>query len=302
MAIHQAQPGILAPVPQLGRYLFFSLQSAPATAVRDSLQRLAALADGKSVVVGLGPACVRALGAQIPGLHELAALSGPVAQVPATPSALCCWLRGQDRGELLHHARQLEKALAPAFQLERVVDGFRYGRGPSGHGRDLTGYEDGTENPQGRDARAAALVHGQGEGLDGASLMAVQIWTHDLDAFEAMSPAAQDDMIGRRRSDNEELDEAPESAHVKRTAQESFTPEAFVLRRSMPWAEGSQSGLVFVAFGQSLDAFEAQMRRMAGLEDGITDALFQISQPVTSASFWCPPLRDGQLDWRRLQS
>ena len=188
-----------------------------------------------------------------------------------------------------------------AFQLERVVDGFRYGRGPSGHGRDLTGYEDGTENPQGRDARAAALVHGQGEGMDGASLMAVQIWTHDLDAFEAMPPAAQDDMIGRRRSDNEELDEAPASAHVKRTAQESFTPEAFVLRRSMPWAEGSQAGLVFVAFGKSLDAFEAQMRRMAGLEDGITDALFQISQPVTSASFWCPPLRDGQLDWRRLQ-
>lgn len=302
MATHQAQPGILAPVPQVGRYLFFSIQSARATEVRDSLQRLAALVDGKSVVVGLGSACVRALGAQIPGLHELAALSGPVAQVPSTPSALCCWLRGQDRGELLHRARQLEKALVPAFQLERVVDGFRYGRGPSGHGRDLTGYEDGTENPQGRDARAAALVHGQGEGLDGASLMAVQIWEHDLDTFEAMAPSVQDDMIGRRRSDNEELDEAPASAHVKRTAQESFTPEAFVLRRSMPWAEGKQAGLVFVAFGQSLDAFEAQMRRMAGLEDGITDALFQISQPVTSASFWCPPLRDGQLDWRRLQS
>ena len=32
---------------------------------------------------------------------------------------------------------------------------------------------------------------------------------------------------GRRHRDNEELDDAPPSAHVKRTAQESFTPEAF---------------------------------------------------------------------------
>jgi putative iron-dependent peroxidase len=50
-----------------------------------------------------------------------------------------------------------------------------------------------------------------------------------------MSTTEQDHAVGRRRSDNEELDDAPESAHVKRTAQESFEPEAFVVRRSMPW-------------------------------------------------------------------
>jgi hypothetical protein len=33
-----------------------------------------------------------------------------------------------------------------------------------------------------------------------------------------------------------------------------------------------QAGLMFVAFGKSHDAFEAQMRRMAGLDDGILDA------------------------------
>ena len=41
----------------------------------------------------------------------------------------------------------------------------------------------------------------------------------------AQKDAAQDDP---------EIDEAPESAHVKRTAQESFDPEAFILRASMP--------------------------------------------------------------------
>ena len=57
---------------------------------------------------------------------------------------------------------------------------------------------------------------------------------------------------------------------------------------------------MFVAFGKSFDAFEMQMRRMAGQEDGITDALFLISKPITGAFFWCPPLRDGRLDLRLL--
>lgn len=300
MALQTVQPGILAPVPQVGRYLFFLLHPVPTDTLRASLRRLAAMADGGSVVAGLGQACAQALGVSIEGLHDLPVFEGPGVQVPATPAALCCWLRGRDRGALLHLGRQLEGALAPAFGLTRVVDAFRHGRGPNGHGRDLTGYEDGTENPQGRAARAAAIVRGQGDGLDGASLMAVQVWRHDLDAFDAMPRAAQDNMIGRRRDDNEELDDAPPSAHVKRTAQEDFAPPAFMLRRSMPWTDGRQAGLVFVAFGKSLAAFEAQMRRMAGLDDGIADALWRISSPLTSASFWCPPLRDGRLDLRRL--
>ena len=113
-----------------------------------------------------------------------------------------------------------------------------------------------------------------GEGLDGSSYVAVQQWVHDLDAFEALGDTERDHSIGRRLADNEELDDAPEAAHVKRTAQESFDPPAFVLRRSMPWMVSMQAGLMFVAFGKSHQAFEQQMRRMAGHEDGIVDALF----------------------------
>ena len=140
--------------------------------------------------------------------------------------------------------------------------------------------------------------------MNGSSFVAVQQWVHDFDAFEAMSTRQQDDTIGRRRRDNHELDDAPESAHVKRTAQESFTPEAFVMRRSMPWVLGRKAGLMFVAFGQTLDAYEAQMRRMAGLDDGVVDALFDISKPITGAYLWCPPVRQGEqgarLDLRQL--
>jgi putative iron-dependent peroxidase len=293
-----AQAGILQPVPSQGRYLFFSLLQ-PA-ALRAALARLVELADGDAVVTALGPAAVAALGVSVPGLREMPDLSGPGVAVPSTPTALWCWLRGSDRGDLVHLTRRLEQAVAPALHLNRAVDAFRHGQGPNGHGRDLTGYEDGTENPQGAAAETAALVHGAGKGLDGASFVAVQQWLHDFDAFEALGPDEQDNAVGRRRSDNAELEDAPESAHVKRTAQESFEPEAFVLRRSMPWAMSNKAGLMFVAFGRSFDAFEAQMRRMAGHEDGISDALFRFSKPVNGAYFWCPPLRAGRLDLRQL--
>jgi len=297
-----AQAGILAPVSPQGRYLFFSLKHTEA--LGECLLHLAALADGRNVVAGLGGALVDALGAKVPGLREFPVIGGHGVEVPSTPAALWCWLRGTDRGKLVLTTRALERALAPALHLDRVIEAFRHGRGPNGHGRDLTGYEDGTENPKDAAAEKAALVHRQSPGMNGSSFVAVQQWVHDFDAFEAMSTREQDNAVGRRRRDNHELEDAPASAHVKRTAQESFTPEAFVLRRSMPWALGHKAGLMFVAFGKSFDAFEAQMRRMAGQEDGITDALFRISRPISGAFFWCPPVRadahGGRLDLRQV--
>lgn len=298
------QPGIAADVPSAGRYLFFSLtEGASAEALGAALRRLAPQVDGTTAVAGLGPQVAQSLGRQVPGQREFPSFEGAAVSVPRTPTALWLWLRSTDttdRGDLVLAAQAFETALAPVLRLDRVIDGFRHGRGPNGHGRDLTGYEDGTENPDGDAAEAAAFVRGQGEGLDGSSFVAVQQWVHDFAAFQALPPERQDDVMGRRRVDNEELEDAPESAHVKRTAQEDFDPEAFVLRRSMPWAQGSKAGLMFVAFGCSHDAYEAQMRRMAGLDDGITDALFTISHPVNGAYFWCPPLREGGLDLRRL--
>ena len=64
----------------------------------------------------------------------------------------------------------------------------------------------------------------------------------------------------------------------------------------MPWAEGTDAGLNFVSFGKSFDAFEAVLNRMVGNEDGITDALFTFTRPITGAYYWCPPMKDGKLD------
>jgi len=291
--IRNFQPGILAGVPKTARYLTFSV--AEARRARQALASLAAAADGNEVVVGVGAPLAGQLGASIDGLRSFPRLRGAKVKLPVTPAALWCWIRGNDRGDLLHRSRAIEAAVAPAFRTQAVVDGFRHHEG-----RDLSGYIDGTENPRGAKALRTAIVGGKGAGIDGSSFVAVQQWRHNFIRFDAMSTREQDNAIGRRRRDNVELDNAPASAHVKRTAQESFEPEAFVVRRSMPWVDGQRAGLMFVAFGASFDAFEAQLRRMAGIDDGVVDALFRFTQPLTGSYFWCPPMKRGRLDFSRL--
>jgi putative iron-dependent peroxidase len=283
----------MAPVPRLARYLTFSLKPdsdpGPVTAsLRD-------IVDGLGIVLGIGQSLVLALGRNVEGLRTFPVFSVKGIDVPSTPAALWFWLRGDDRGKLLHLSRTVRRAAAPAFRLQKILDAFQFGPG-----LDLTGYEDGTENPKGDKAKETAAARGGDPGLDGSSFVAVQQWVHDLDRFESMQAGERDHVIGRRKRDNEELDDAPPSAHVKRTAQESFDPEAFVLRRSMPYADVHGEGLVFVAFGKSFEAFEALLNRMVGAEDGITDALFRFTRPISGGYFWCPPVINGRLNLEAL--
>ncbi len=297
------QSGILAPLPRQARYLTFELaageterQQALGEALVRLRQELTAWGgDPCTAVVGVGRCLVSALGGAIPGLTDESPIEGIGLSLPLTPAALWCWLRGCDRGHIALRARRLCSLLEPALRLRDSVDAFFHD-----DGRDLTGYEDGTENPTGQQAQDTALIRRGGPGLEGSSFVSVQHWVHDLSRFARLGPADRDAAIGRRRSDNEELPEAPASAHVKRTAQESFSPPAFLWRRSMPWADASGEGLEFVAFCSSLAPFNAQLRRMVGQDDGTVDALFGFSRPTRTSHFWCPPLAGDELDLRRL--
>jgi len=282
------QKAIVAPLPKQGRYLYFRL--LPDTQVEDALASLADIVPEQDVI-GLGPVLTRD-NATLAKLHRpFPSLVGKGVSAPSSQHDLWVWLRGADRGELVLRGLVYSQVLAECFVLDQQLDGFMY---KDGH--DLTGYEDGTENPVEQAAIDAAYTAGMGEGIEGGSFVAVQKWVHDLSHFKAHSQPEQDHMIGRRLSDNEELDDAPASAHVKRTAQESFQPEAFLVRRSMPWADDEGEGLNFVAFGSTLEPFEMQMKRMLGLDDGIVDALFRFSMPVSGSYFWCPPLTaEGKL-------
>jgi putative iron-dependent peroxidase len=136
--------------------------------------------------------------------------------------------------------------------------------------------------------------------LQGGSFVAAQRFVHDLRRFQRFDAPGRDAIIGRRLDTNEEIPDAVASAHVKRSAQESFEPPAFMLRRSMPWGGVREHGLYFLAFVESLDRFERVLRRMAGLDDGVVDGLLGVTRALSGGYYFCPPLGGDGVDWSTL--
>lgn len=277
-----SQPGILRSVTPAARYLV--LDVPPDVSARDVAARLRELTIDESIVVGLGEPLLRALEANVPAIRTFPALAGPGCAIPSTQGSILLHTRGDDHGDTLLAMQRALDALGRGLRVVEDVAAFRHGTG-----RDLTGYEDGTENPTGDAAVAAAIA------ADGSSCVAVQRWIHDLGGFEKLTPKERNNVFGRDRESNDELEDAPQSAHVKRTAQEDFEPAAFMVRRSMPYGTVTEHGLYFVAYGKTFDAFEAVLRRMIGRDDGIVDGLFRFTRPVSGGYYWCPPVVDGRL-------
>jgi putative iron-dependent peroxidase len=95
-----SQPGILEPIPDHGKYLFFDLLTGGN--VTHSLRMLAKAADGSDIVVGIGESLALRLGARVPGLKSFPVLTRAHVGIPSTQSSLMCWLRGTDPGDLFH--------------------------------------------------------------------------------------------------------------------------------------------------------------------------------------------------------
>lgn len=277
------QAAILAPCAAVRRSLTFRI--APGTDVAGALRRLRDRYPLECGVFGIGAPTVLALGRGIEGLRTFPALSGAGIGIPSTQEALCFLLSGPDRGVVFDWSQQIRELVGDAFVLADANDTFTY------HGnKDLTRFEDGTENPKDDAAIEAAIRE------DGSSFLVLQRWVHDLVRFRSFASDEREMLIGRREESNEEIEDAPDSAHVKRSAQESYDPPAFMVRRSMPWANATQEGLEFVAHVESLDRYERVLERMVGHVDGIVDGLFAFSRPVTGGYYWCPPVAGERID------
>jgi len=174
------QPTILAPLPASARSLVFGLRGGGDP--REGLRALLASFDLERSTLGLGEPLVHALGASIAGLRSFPTLEGSRVTPPSTQGALWLNLRGGDRGELDDRARAARELLGSAFVLADDTECFVY-RG----GLDLTGYEDGTENPTDEAAVEAAVS--RAEGLEGSSFVAVQRWCTSSPA-SAPAPSA----------------------------------------------------------------------------------------------------------------
>jgi putative iron-dependent peroxidase len=278
-----AQPSLFREGALAGHSLEWDLAGDP----KEALSKLAAL-DPAGAVIGLGAPLVAAVGKTIPGFSAFENLEGRVS-MPSTQKALWAYVLDDTPGQAFSRAEALHRLVDGPFQLAETQPVFRYR-----DGRDLTGYLDGTANPKDDEAVAAALIP-DGERA-GGSFALVQRYVHFRSRFERLSQDARDAVVGRRLSDNEEMDDAPETSHVKRTDQEGYDEPAFMLRRSMPWGDLRTHGLLFVAFIADLRTMDLVLRRMCGLVDGESDALLKYTQAETGAYYYCPPLAGGRLN------
>ena len=90
-------------------------------------------------------------------------------------------------------------------------------------GRDLTGFIDGTENPQFPDDRGeTALLHEDSGIFADGSFVFAQRYVHNLESWKRLKVDTQEQVIGRTKLESIELDDdvKPENAHVARTVVE----------------------------------------------------------------------------------
>lgn len=161
-------------------------------------------------------------------------------------------------------------------------------------GRDLTGFIDGTENPQFPDDRAETALLGEDAGIfaDGSFVFA-QRYVHNLESWKRLKVDAQEHVIGRTKLESIELDDdlKPENAHIARTVIEDDEGEELeILRHSLPYGDGQgEQGLFFIAYTKDLTRIDQMLLRMFGTSgDGIHDRLLHFVTAVDGAYFFAP--------------
>jgi porphyrinogen peroxidase len=207
---------------------------------------------------------------------------------PATQHDFWLWINGSSRDVVFEHARAAAAAIADVASVATDQPAFVHR-----DSRDLTGFIDGTANPALLEAPRAALVP---DGLPGAggSIVLVQRWVHDLDAFEALPVNEQQRVFGRTKPDSVEFEGAalPADAHIARTQIEDASgDEVPIYRRSVPYGTIAEHGLQFVAFAVDRARLDRMLARMFAMtDDGIHDRLTDFSRPVTGAYYYAPSL------------
>jgi len=197
------QRGIISPISPFSTYLEFDLISGDKIEAGASLKKIAAIADGDQMVMGIGAPIVDIFAADIPGIRSFNALDDPDGKeiVAATQASLFIQLRGETYEDTVEKTQMVLQQTQDKFNLIRCDSAFKFAGG-----RDLTGYEDGTENPKGDKIYDVACVQSDRSELDGSSFLSLQKWVHDLKYFRRQTPCDQDEIFGRRISDNAEID------------------------------------------------------------------------------------------------
>jgi putative iron-dependent peroxidase len=198
--------------------------------------------------------------------------------MPATQHDALLWLAGSAYDVVFDEARGAIAALADVAVPAAETSSWPYRRD-----RDLTGFQDGTENPSLARASEVALV-APGQPGAGGSVLLLQRWAHDAAAWEALAIADQERAMGRTKRDSLELDPRPENSHVARTDQDDFGE---IFRRNMPYGTVTEHGTMFVGFACEQVRLQRMLENMAGLH-GPRDELTHYTAPLSGAYYFVP--------------
>ncbi len=292
---------MLGPLTSAAIFLTGTVETGGEQTARDLLADLAGLR--RSVGFRAPEAaltCVAGIGAEIwdrlftgprpARLHPFTAIDGVRRRAVATPGDLLFHIRAQRQDLCFELAAQIMRRLGDRVRIRDEVSGFRYF-----DERDLLGFVDGTENPAGRAAAAAVLVGDQDPPFAGGSYVVVQKYLHDMRAWNELSVADQERVIGRTKLSNIELpdDAKPANSHVALTTITGPDGEQRqILRDNMPFGSPGtgEFGTYFIGYAADPAVTEEMLANMfTGRPPGNYDRVLDYSVPVTGCLFFVPP-------------
>ncbi|MGB1238910.1 MAG: Dyp-type peroxidase [Pseudomonadales bacterium] len=210
--------------------------------------------------------------------------------MPATNADLLLHIRSERHDLNYKLACELHAALSDILTLDDSVHGFRYL-----DSRDLTGFVDGTENPQDTHREEVAVVSDDAP-FNGGSYIHTQKYRHNLEAWNAQSVKSQEDSYGRTKEENIEYAGADKhaSAHTKRTSLKDAAGNSIeILRHSLPYGDLHDSGLMFASYCGNGDNFDSMLESMVtGLESGQADSILTYTQALSGDAYFAP-----SIDW-----
>jgi putative iron-dependent peroxidase len=231
----------------------------------------------------------RLFGAPKPAeLHPFREIRAGARHAPATPGDLLFHIRAERFDICFELAQTIMFRLGPAVSPVDEVQGFGYF-----DQRDLLGFVDGTENPEGEEALAAVLVGDEDPVFAGGSYVLVQKYLHDLAGWNALPTEMQERIIGRKKLSDIELDaaEKPSWAHNELNKIVENGREIKILRANMAFggAVSGESGTYYIAYARSPRTIEQMLENMfVGKPPGNYDRILDFSRAVTGGLFFAP--------------
>ncbi len=203
-------------------------------------------------------------------------------RMPATQHDAVLWISGSAYDVVFDEGRLAIATLESVAVVAEETSSWPYH-----HDRDLTGFIDGTENPTLIEAPDIAVIPASSPGA-GGSILLLQKWAHDAADWESKTTSEQERVIGRDKMDSAELEDKPADSHVTRNDQDQFGK---IFRRNMPYGTVTDHGTMFVGFSSDQGRLVAMLESMAGVTDGVRDALTFFATPLTGSFYFVPSIR-----------